>query len=96
MAYMTYAEDVVGSFTEVDAGCTFEYSLLNAPLHSDAGEVEYPHKIWVASGKIGGDSGWRYGRVMKSRFYIVTDEDDNGLVVQKWYIKNHRNYAEKG
>ena len=30
---------------------------------------------------------------MKTRAYIVTDEDEYGKpVVEKWYIKNHRDY----
>jgi|TARA_B110000444_G_scaffold250412_1_gene276725 hypothetical protein len=87
MAYTTYATDQIGAFTEVDAGNTFEYSLNDEPQFGD-----FPHKVWVASGKIGNDSGWRYARVLKTRLYIAVDEDENGPVVEKWHIKNHRNY----
>lgn len=87
MAYTTYAEDQIGAFTEVDAGNTFEYS-----VNPEGRFGEFPHKVWVASGKIGNDSGWRYARVLKTRIYIAVDEDENGPVVEKWYIKNHRKY----
>ena len=92
MAYTTYATDQIGAFTEVDAGNTFEYSL-NDDKERDYG---WTHKVWVASGKIGNDSGFRYARVLKTRVYIAVDEDENGPVVEKWYLKNHRNYQEKG
>ena len=92
MAYTTYATDQIGAFTEVDAGNVFEYSL-NDDQERDYG---WTHKVWVASGKIGNDSGFRYARVLKTRVYIAVDEDENGPVVEKWYLKNHRNYQEKG
>ena len=94
MAYTTYAQDQIGAFTEVDAGNTFEYSWNKEELEgSDFWAYgNFPHKVWVASAQIGGDSGWRYARVLKTRLYIVTDEDENGPVVEKWHIKNHRNY----
>ena len=93
MAYTTYAEDQIGAFTEVDAVNTFEYSLNNEPHFFNPGQhTGWTHKVWVASGKIGNDSGWRYAKVLKTRIYIAVDEDENGPVVEKWYIKNHRKY----
>ena len=86
MAYWTWAKDQVGSFVEKSAGNVFEYSLND----EDFNQPDFPHKIWVGD-HIGNP--FRYAKVMKTRAYIVTDEDDYGKpVVEKWYIKNHREY----
>jgi len=89
MAYTTYAEQQIGAFKEKSAGNTFEFS-----ANDDQGDMaEWPHRVWVASGKIANDSGWRYAKVMKTVAYIVVDENDYGEpVVEKWYVKNHRTY----
>lgn len=95
MAYTTYAKDQIGAFTEVDAGNTFEYSLNPEGSYKLTGRFgEFPHKVWVASNQLNNDSGWRYARVLKTRVYIAVDEDENGPVVEKWYIKNHIKYWE--
>ena len=91
MAYWTHAEDQIGCFVEKDSGNSFEYS------HNDdefdwLDNEEYPHKIWV--GGIVNDAGYRYGRVLKTRAYIVVDEDEYGRpVVEKWYFKDNWEYA---
>lgn len=89
MAYLTYTENPIGAFIEKSAGNTFEFS-----YNDEQGEApEWPHRVWVASGKIANDSGWRYAKVMQTVAYIVVDENDYGeAVVEKWYIKNHREY----
>jgi len=89
MAYLTYTENPIGSFVEKSAGNTFEFS-----VNDEQGEMpEWPHRVWVASGKIANDSGWRYAKVMQTVAYIVVDENDYGeAVVEKWNIKNHREY----
>jgi len=89
MAYLTYTENPIGSFVEKSAGNTFEFS-----LNDEQGEMpEWPHRVWVASGKIANDSGWRYAKVMQTVAYIVVDENDYGeAVVEKWNIKKHKEY----
>jgi hypothetical protein len=89
MAYLTYTESPIGAFVEKSVGNTFEFS-----TNDEQGEApEWPHRVWVASGKIAHDSGWRYARVMKTVAYIVVDENDYGeAVVEKWDIKNYRTY----
>ena len=48
---------------------------------------EYPHKIFV------GNDETRIGLVKKTVAYVVVDEGDDGSpVVQKWSIKNFREY----
>ena len=37
---------------------------------------------------------WRYAKVLKTVARIVIDEDENGLVIEKWSIKNHSVYAQ--
>jgi hypothetical protein len=89
MAYLTYTESPIGAFVEKSVGNTFEFS-----INDEQGEApEWPHRVWVASGKIANDSGWRYARVMKTVAYIVVDENDYGeAVVEKWDIKKYRTY----
>ncbi len=90
MAYLTYTKDPIGRFVEKDFGKTFEYSDNDEPMNV---MEDFPHKVWVASGQIGGDSGFRYAHVKKTVAYIVTDEDEFGLpVIEKWHIKNKVEY----
>ena len=87
MAYWTHTEAPIGSFVEKSAGNTFEFS-----VNDDQGEMpEWPHRVWV--GGTVNDQGYRYAWVKKSVAYVVVDENDYGeAVVEKWYVKNHRNY----
>jgi hypothetical protein len=89
MAYLTYTESPIGAFVEKSVGNTFEFS-----VNDEQGDSpEWPHRVWVASGKIANDSGWRYAKVMQTVAYIVVDENDYGeAVVEKWDIKKHREY----
>ena len=90
MAFYTYTKDPIGVFVERDTGNYFEFS-----YNDEQGEApEWPHRVWVGGGGVAGMTGWRYARVMKTVAYIVVDENDYGeAVVEKWYIKNHREYA---
>jgi len=77
---------VTGQFTESEFGKWFEYDGLSH-------EADYPHRVWVTTPREGIDSGWRHARVLKTVAYIVIDEDENGLVVEKWSIKRHSRYG---
>jgi hypothetical protein len=88
MAYYTYTKDPIGVFVEKDTGNYFEYS-----VNDDGLMLQYPHKIWVGGEGVCGMSGYRYGLVKKTVVYIVVDEDDCGLVEEKWHIKGHKEYA---
>jgi len=72
-------------------GVDFAYEA-NNPADSWLPVVNYPHRVWVSCNPIN-DSGWRYANVKKTVAYIVVDEDDHGQpVIEKWSIKNHRNF----
>lgn len=88
MSFYTYTEKPIGQFVEKDTGNYFEYS-----ANDDGLMLAYPHKIWVGGEGVCGMSGYRYGRVLKTRVYIVTDEDGNGLVEEKWDIKKKVDYT---
>ena len=91
MGYYTYTKDPIGNFIEKDHGNNFEYSL-NPDRHGPFCE-DHPHIIWVGSGAIGGDSGYRYATVKKTVAYVVVDEDEFGLpVVEKWHLKKNTEY----
>ena len=94
MGYYTYTEAPIGNFIEKEHGNNFEYSVNEEQdAYSLSLVGDYPHKVWVGSLQIGGDSGWRYALVKKTVVYIVTDEADDGSpVVQKWNIKNNTQY----
>jgi|TARA_B100001094_G_scaffold331179_1_gene398636 hypothetical protein len=85
MAYWTHTKDPIGAFVEKEVGNHFEFSLNDRDTWCD-----FPHKIWV--GDVVGQ-GYRYGTVKKTVAYIAVDEDEFGLpVVEKWAIKNYREY----
>ena len=88
MGYYTYTKNPVGVFVEKEAGNSFEYSVNDTGFFPDA-----PHKVWVGGGQIN-DSGYRYANVKKTVAYVCVDEDDHGMpIIEKWYIKNHREYT---
>jgi hypothetical protein len=37
--------------------------------------------------------GYRYGNVKKTVAYIITDEDENGPVLERWFLKSVKEYA---
>lgn len=92
MAYLTYTKDPIGVFVEKDRGNYFEYSDNDDPFHFCK---DFPHKVWVASGQIANDSGYRYANVKKTVAYVCVDEDEFGLpVIEKWELKKNRRYNE--
>lgn len=75
---------IVGNFVEKEFGKTFEYAMATA-FPQDCFR-DYPHKVFV--GPNGTET--RFALVKKTVAYVVIDEDENGgLKVQKWDIKNH-------
>ena len=107
MSYYTHTVNPIGNFIEKDHGNNFEYSLnddaANTLDTSLAGGIrigqlatvtalkKYPHKVWI--GNTINDQGYRYAKVMKTVAYVVVDEDEYGQdVVEKWSIKNNKEY----
>lgn len=79
---------ILGSFIEADYGHTFEYAI--RPDEGIDFAPDCPHIVYVGDGV-----GFRirYARVLKTVAYIAVDEDDDGEpVLQKWQLKNHRQY----
>lgn len=92
MAYLTYTKDPIGMFVERETGNHFEYSLNDDPFHWCE---DFPHKVWVASGQIANDSGYRYAHVKKTVVAVAVDEDEFGLpIIEKWYLKKNRLYDQ--
>lgn len=79
---------IIGSFREKTKGNMFEFSE-NPNLES---EPEFPHLIWVSTPIEGVDCGYRKGEVKKTVAKIAVDEDDNGYIIEKWDVKEHRVY----
>ena len=83
---------IIGYFQEKEIGHAFEFSQ-NNDIDTEEMFTEYPHKIWVNTAITKFNTmRYRYGLVKKTVVYIVVDEDENGLVVEKWQIKNHEIY----
>lgn len=88
MAYWTHAKDVIGMFDEREHGNGFEYSLNDLEVFDPE---QFPHKIWVSNLH---NQGFRFANVKKTVAYVVVNEDDHGNpIVERWEIKNHREYA---
>lgn len=75
---------VFGSFYEKDTGNGFEYAERRHPDDSFAPEM--PHIIYLNHGAT------RLAKVLKTVAFVVVDEDENGPVIEKWQIKQHRHY----
>ncbi len=85
---------ILGGFYEKEHGKWFEFSRNDDDFDFAQG---YPHKVWVTTPRPGIDSGYRYGIVKKTVAYLAVDEDCYGVpVVEKWQIKNLREYANRG
>ena len=90
---------ILGRFEEKDNGHLFEYSE-NRDEEGWGAEhkTELPHKIWVTTplfSKQGHclDSGFRYGRVLKTVAYLAYDEDENGNhIYEKWNLKQRTHF----
>lgn len=93
MAFYTYTANPIGRFIEAEVGNYFEYSV-NDCGSFDGDRAVYPHIVWVGGESVCGMRGYRYANVKKTVAYIVVDEDDNGLVVEKWDIKRNTTYSE--
>lgn len=86
LAPLAASRTLTGQFIETEYGKCFEYDRLSDSL-------EHPHRVWVTTPWEGIDSGWRYAKVLKTVVHIVIDENENGLVIVKWQIKNHSVYT---
>jgi hypothetical protein len=89
MAYYTHTQNPIGVFVEKDTGNYFEFSINEDHMAADE-NGGFTHKVWVGD-TIG--SPYRYAVVMKTVAYIAVDEDEDGPVVEKWYLKKCREYA---
>ena len=92
MPYYTYTQKPIGCFWEKEVGNYFEYSLNDDPMPLSWCE-DFPHKVWVGGQGVAGMTGYRYATVKKTVAYIVVDEDENGPVVEKWFLKKNNKYA---
>jgi len=92
MAYYTYTKDPIGCFVEKDTGNYFEYSVNDCELF-DGNREHYPHKVWVGGEGVCGMRGYRYANVKKTVAYIIVDEDDGGPILERWFLKSNKEYA---
>jgi hypothetical protein len=93
MGYYTYTKDPIGAFQEKDVGNWFEFSMNDEQdSYAKAIKLNYPHKVWVGGGQIN-DSGWRYANVKKTVAYVLVDEDEGGPILERWFLKKHKEYA---
>ena len=81
---------IIGSFFEKDHGHLFEFSENREEWNTD-----YPHKVWVTT-PWHMDCGWRFAKVLKTVAYVLTNDEDGNDVVEKWDIKNQKEYPRNG
>ncbi len=75
---------VLGQFDEKVTGNYFDFS---ERLADDVWfAAEFPHRIYLDRGQT------RIARVLRTVVYVVVDEDETGLVVEKWSLKARRDY----
>jgi len=92
MAYYTYTQNPIGVFVEKDTGNSFEYSV-NDDSVDFINPEHYPHKVWVGGEGVCGMAGYRYANVKKTVAYIIVDEDDDGPILERWFLKKNTKYA---
>lgn len=90
---------ILGMFEEKTSGNLFEFSknpeITLSPLATGGKNVEFPHLVWVSTPVPGIDCGYRKALVMKTVAHVIVDEDKNGWwVVEKWDIKNRKDYSK--
>ncbi len=80
-----------GSFRNSETDTFFEFSAVaDEDRYCDAVPAEFNMKVWVTQ-PWDGDCGWRFAKVVKTRAYVVVDENDDGTpVVEKWVTKQTR------
>ena len=95
MGYYNHTVKPIGNFIEKDYGNNFEYSLNEDKDDFTLSIVEnYPHKVWVAAAPdTVYDSGWRYAKVLKTVAYIIVDEDNDGPILERWFLKSNNKYT---
>jgi hypothetical protein len=74
---------LLGSFRATETEAFFEYAVRR--WGDDGFAPDMPHVLFTIDGT-------RLARVLHTVVYVVVDEDDNGPVIQKWPIKQHRRY----
>lgn len=87
-----YDYSLVGSFVEKDHGKNFDYienpeKVLHTPAHGGR-LTHFPHLIFV--GPQGEET--RMALVLGNVAHVVTDETDQGFIIEKWNIKKHRKF----
>lgn len=89
---------LLGCFVEKDIGNYFEYEMADdyQEFFLAGKNREFPHNVWVTTPRDGIDCGYRRALVKETVAYIVVDEDENGPVIEKWYVRfNRKYYTEK-
>ena len=71
---------IVGSFDHAESKRHFEFMQAD-----ESDREEYPFEIFVCDGT-------RQAKILKTVAYVVVDEDHNGPVIEKWPIRNLRNW----
>ena len=90
---------IIGAFYEEEFSNRFEFSenriakedVQRFLLEGANWTNRFPHKVWVmdeGDAMRAHDQGFRYARVLKTRAWVVIDEDENGPVLECWKFKN--------
>lgn len=79
-----------GRFVECEFGHMFEFSAGTEDDAANMGEryKDFNMRVWVGHGQ------FRMARVIKTRAFVIVDEDENGFVVEKWMTKRTEFYTD--
>ena len=78
---------ILGQFREAEYVATFEFA--ERRWTDDEFAPDMPHVIYVGEGSVEP----RLAKVLKTVAFVVVDEDADGQpVIEKWSIKNQRDY----
>lgn len=83
MAPHSQYERVAGQFQHKDTDACFDYAKQDGEFAHCMNTADFPHIVYVCDGI-------RAARVLKTVVYIAVDEDENGMVIEKWPLKGHR------
>lgn len=80
---------ILGSFRHKETDNFFEFSKADklVPGYPE----DFDALVWLLDGTAS-----RYAKVLKTVAYVIVDENDDGLVIEKWAIKNYTSYERNG
>lgn len=78
---------VLGQFSHTETKVRFEYGSRVSINSEEPSYLEYPNVVFLIDGNT------RFAKIKKTVAYVVIDEDENGWVIEKWPLRQHKKYT---